>query len=75
MNNNGGSEDNNNDDEQEDKIEYKHQLAIIHFGADCCPRQVYASTSHARRIEAYQANGSNFQPTSTEEVEDDDHET
>lgn len=34
-------------------------IAIIHFGADCCVRQAY-TPDHARRLEAYQPDGSAF---------------
>lgn len=30
----------------------EHPMAIIHFGADCCPRQAYTE-DHKRRVEAY----------------------
>ena len=34
-------------------------ISIVHFGADCCVRQTYTK-DHNRRIEAYQADGSQF---------------
>lgn len=37
----------------------EENLAIVHFGADCCPRQVY-TIEHKRRVEAYKADGSSF---------------
>eukprot|EP00397_Hematodinium_sp_SG-2012_P034983 GEMP01037575.1.p1 GENE.GEMP01037575.1~~GEMP01037575.1.p1 ORF type:complete len:446 (-),score=100.76 GEMP01037575.1:552-1889(-) len=36
-------------------------VSLIHFGADCCPRQVYTG-DHARRLEFYRADGSAFPP-------------
>mmetsp|Transcript_7232 Transcript_7232/g.20241 ORF Transcript_7232/g.20241 Transcript_7232/m.20241 type:complete len:278 (+) Transcript_7232:1279-2112(+) len=37
------------------------RTAVIHFGADCCPRQAYTK-EHARRVEAYRASGEEFEP-------------
>merc|ERR1712039_911194 len=34
-------------------------IAVVHFGADLCVRQVYTK-EHARRIEAYRADGADF---------------
>jgi len=34
-------------------------IAIIHFGADCCPRQAYG-TGHDRRFEAYRADTTKY---------------
>lgn len=34
-------------------------INIIHFGADCCVRQVYTK-DHVRRLEAYRTDGSKF---------------
>ena len=37
-----------------------HPIAIIHFGADCCVRQIYGGGVHARRIEVFDEDGSKF---------------
>jgi diaminopimelate decarboxylase len=37
-----------------------HPIAIVHFGADCCVRQIYGGGVYARRIEAYDETGSEF---------------
>ena len=34
-------------------------ISIVHFGADCCVRQVYTN-EHNRRLEAYRNDGSSF---------------
>jgi len=36
-------------------------IAIIHFGADSCVRQVYRGEEHKRRLEAYKEDGSAFE--------------
>ena len=41
-------------------------IAIIHFGADCCPRQAY-TPDHPRRFEAYQEDGAAY-PVQSEDT-------
>jgi diaminopimelate decarboxylase len=36
-------------------------MAIVHFGAAECVRQIYGGSAHARRVEAYRSDGSRFE--------------
>eukprot|EP00756_Hemistasia_phaeocysticola_P049366 Hpha_TRINITY_DN23831_c0_g1::TRINITY_DN23831_c0_g1_i1::g.109810::m.109810/K01586/lysA; diaminopimelate decarboxylase len=40
-------------------------MAIVHFGASECVRQVYGGAAHARRLEGYSADGSRFEGDAT----------
>lgn len=40
----------------------EQRIAVVHFGADCCPRQAYTA-EHKRRIEAYTSDGEEFGAT------------
>ncbi|CAD7925734.1 unnamed protein product [Amoebophrya sp. A25] len=50
------------------RIEYLKRpgnIAIIHFGADCCLRQAYTA-AHGRRMEVYKSSGEEFASSSEE---------
>ncbi|CAD7928353.1 unnamed protein product [Amoebophrya sp. A120] len=49
------------------RIEYLKKpgnIAILHFGADCCPRQCY-TTAHTRRLAVFTSDGKEFSATRT----------